>query len=185
MRQQGVLGCAYKAFDLELLLDGFEEELDLPAVLVDRRNGACGPREVVRQDHNTFPRFRVSAADEPETGWIFLPAIEPSELDRLVGKDVLHGVGGPAFHDPVISVGLEAGDEVYATLAKGSEPYEVEIALVEYCDIAFLQGDGGCDGRLVHLAGSHHGEGGKIAAVVKFDMKLDRPLGCAELGPVE
>ena len=48
--QQGVLRSADEAFDLELLLDGFEEEFDLPAVFVKLSDGFSGPGEVVGQE---------------------------------------------------------------------------------------------------------------------------------------
>ena len=41
---QGVLGSADKGFDAQVLLDGLEEQLDLPALVVDLGDG--GGRQV-------------------------------------------------------------------------------------------------------------------------------------------
>ena len=36
-----ILSGTHKGFDLEVLLQGLEEQLNLPAVFLDRRDGGC------------------------------------------------------------------------------------------------------------------------------------------------
>ena len=47
LREYGILGSAEERLDLEMLLDPFEEELDLPAVFVDEGDIESGKLEVV------------------------------------------------------------------------------------------------------------------------------------------
>jgi hypothetical protein len=82
--QQGVLRSADKAFDLELLLDGFEEEFDLPAVFVKLSDGLGGPSEVVGQKDNDLAGYRVFGTDAAQAPGEFLFGVEPFEFDDLV-----------------------------------------------------------------------------------------------------
>ena len=75
---------ADKAFDLELLLDGFEEEFDLPAVFVKQSDGFGGPGEVVGQKDNDLAGCGVFGTDAAQALGEFLFGVEPFELYDLV-----------------------------------------------------------------------------------------------------
>ena len=62
----GVLAGSVKSFDAEVLLDPFEEQLDLPAAFVDERNGQCWETEVVGQKDQTLTGFRIDEAYSPK-----------------------------------------------------------------------------------------------------------------------
>jgi hypothetical protein len=60
-----VLGSAEEAFDAEMLFDPFEEQLHLPAALVEGADGRGRELEVVRQEYQRLARFRIPEADTP------------------------------------------------------------------------------------------------------------------------
>ena len=43
---------SHEGLDFEVLFDGLEEEFDLPTLLVNGSNGACGEFEVVGQEND-------------------------------------------------------------------------------------------------------------------------------------
>src|SRR5690625_227839 len=62
LSQHGIPGSTQKGLDLEVLLDPFEEQLNLPARLVDGSNGGRGQLESIGQK-NVFPAgFRITIA---------------------------------------------------------------------------------------------------------------------------
>ena len=75
---------ADETFDLELLLDGFEKEFDLPAVFIDLGDGGGRPCEVVGQEHNDFAGFRVFGPDAAQTLGEFLAGVKPFEFNDVI-----------------------------------------------------------------------------------------------------
>ena len=59
LRLHGVLAVADETLDAQVLLDPLEEQLDLPAALVQRGNGQRRQRCVVGQKHQRFARIGV------------------------------------------------------------------------------------------------------------------------------
>ena len=49
LNSQGILACTDKGFDFEMLLEGFEKDLDLPSVLVDIGDSSSTKFEMVAQ----------------------------------------------------------------------------------------------------------------------------------------
>lgn len=54
LRHDRVFRGAEKAFNLEILLDPFEKQLDLPSLLVNFRNGGCRQSEVIGDETICF-----------------------------------------------------------------------------------------------------------------------------------
>ena len=63
LRHHRIARGAQKGFDLQVLLDPFEEQLDLPAFLVDCRNGAGSQMEGVGEKDIMLAGFRIPVAD--------------------------------------------------------------------------------------------------------------------------
>jgi hypothetical protein len=70
--QHRIFGDAYKGLDLEIFLDAFEEQIDLPAGFVDIGDLPRRQAEVVRQKHILLTIIRIPVANTPQrnrTGW--------------------------------------------------------------------------------------------------------------------
>ena len=63
----GVLACAEKVLDAQVLLDPFEEEFDLPAVLVKGCNGGGGQTGVVGQKDQSLACGGVGKPNAPNS----------------------------------------------------------------------------------------------------------------------
>ena len=63
---KGVLALTYEGFDLQVLLQGLEEELDLPPVPVDLTYGARREPEVIGEKDDGLLLFRIVHNDPAE-----------------------------------------------------------------------------------------------------------------------
>ena len=72
-----VLGSAEEALDAKMLLDPLEEQLDLPAALVERTERQGRELEMVGQKHQGLGCFGVLESDAAQVLRIMLAGIEP------------------------------------------------------------------------------------------------------------
>ena len=63
--QYGVARGAEEGFDFQVLLDPFEEQLDLPAILVDRRDGFGRQAEAIGEEDVVLAGLGIAKADAP------------------------------------------------------------------------------------------------------------------------
>lgn len=81
----GVGRCAKEAFDMQILLDPFEEQFDLPTTLVQRGDGQCRQGEIVGQVDEESSGFGVEIADASHSIGISLLTVIDRQLDDLIG----------------------------------------------------------------------------------------------------
>ena len=82
-----------EALDAQMLLDPLEEQLDLPAGLVESGNGLWRMGELVGEEDEGLASLAVVEADAPEMGGIEMAGDVAIEDDGLVGDDALGSIG--------------------------------------------------------------------------------------------
>ena len=82
-----IAGSAEKGFDLEVLLDPFEEDLNLPTLAIDFSDGTGGEMEVVGEEAIEALRGGVSEGHEAKGARVFSARNRAFEFDDLVGED--------------------------------------------------------------------------------------------------
>lgn len=87
LSHDGISGSAEKGFDLQVLLDPFEEDLDLPTLAIDFGNGAGGEVKMVGEEAIEAVRVGVSKGDEAKRVRVLLARDGAFEFDDLVGQD--------------------------------------------------------------------------------------------------
>ena len=86
----GILAGAQESFDTQMLLDPFEEQFDLPALLVKCRDHLRLEGEIVGQKGDAFSGL-VLDDDAPQRRGIVLARIENRQYARLIAHDVARG----------------------------------------------------------------------------------------------
>ncbi len=131
----GILAVAPETFDAEMLLDPFEEKLDLPAVTVQQGDVLCRKVEVVGVVHEGTSEVSGVIDNPAQYSMVVARVALPHESDGLVKEHTIL----PVKH--ILSVeNLEFGipflpdDKECAAEMDSEEPCEVEVATVE--DIA-------------------------------------------------
>jgi len=166
-----------------VLLDPLEEQLDLPARLVqfadDRRRRA----EQVGQEDQGFPGSGLFEAN-PAQGMRVAPGTPGAfQHDGLVADDPLRPIVGCGIKASQPGIGLGPGHEEGAPPVQGEQPPEVEVGAVHHIDGARLGPHPVEHVDVVHLAVGNMNEFRDIPAQVQQGVHLDCGLGASERRP--
>jgi len=177
-----VLGVADEGLDLQILLDPAEEDLDLPALLVDIGDGLGYQPEVVGEEHKNLVGFGVLVNDAAQRLGA-LSGFRAGKLDGLIGQQSQGGVDGTPLQHPVTGIALLPRDEEDFLGRQLPIPGIVGIAQVFHDDGTFgeVKGPGFFDLMLPGRGDRH--EGRQIAIVVQKGVELDPCLGAPKRGP--
>ncbi len=107
MTHHGIFRVADEGLDLQILLDEAEENLDLPAFLVDVGDGLGRQLEVVGEKNIAPAGGGVPVGNAPQGKRTFLGP----KPDGLVGEQALLFIDFPALQRLVAGVTLLPGDE--------------------------------------------------------------------------
>ena len=174
LRLDRVLVGAIKRLDAQVLLDPFEEQLDLPALAIQVCNQLGFEGEVVRQKRDPLARL-VLDDHTSQRGGIVLAGIKDGQHTCLIAHDVragpVHGVGVTPLE---LGIGLGAGDEEGVGLMDHKQSLEIQVPAIEQVvraglDVQQVQGV-----DLVGLAVADVNECGYGAAQVQKGVQLDR-----------
>ena len=182
----GILRSSPKGLDAEVLLDPFEEQLNLPAILVQQGNVLGGKLEVVRVVCEGPMQLWSVINDAPEREGVILLVPLSCEPDRLVTKDIVRAFREvfPVF-DSIIGMELLTYDEERSRLMDGEESCEVKVASVKHIAGQRLIGKPVHSIDIVQSGGCDSIEYGNLRNDVNLCMDLDAGLGLSELRPTE
>ena len=181
----GVGACAIKGFDSEMLLDPFEEQLDLPATVIQLRDSQRGCGEVVGQKDQSLARFEIAIADASQRRGIIVLSQPARRDDRLVKAQAggfVHGTGVAADEAEVF---LGARNEEGGTLMQAVQSGEVEIPAIHDVERAGFPSELVEDVHVVNAARGDNDDGGKVAVESQQCVEFDGGLVLTELGPRE
>ena len=105
---QGIGARPNEGLDLQVLLQGLEEQLNLPAVLVDAGDGTGGEVHMVGQENQKLTTFRVPIGDPTQQAGAVLPGFRAGKPDELVTQNATVPGSLPAFDDFVGGIGTSA-----------------------------------------------------------------------------
>ena len=178
-----ILAGAEEVADLQVLLDPLEEELDLPALLVECRD-LCGRRVQVVADQGDLPAAVDAHGDEPDRlveGVLAAGCQALRQRGDTVGQDrtvPLHRAGLDQGDRRVL---LQAGDEAAAAGIERGPVSEVVIALVEDVGGAGLQGEALGRGDVVDPRRGHGKADRRVCARGIDHVQLDAAVGLPAL----
>ena len=176
LRLHCVLAGAQKRLDAQVLLDPFEEQLDLPALTVQVGNEFWLQGEVVGQKRDAFARF-VLDHDPAQSGRVILAGIEHREHTDLIADDrggaAVHGIG---VAPPELGVALGTRHEEGLGLMNDMQPTEVQIAPIHQVEGPGFENQVVQHIDLVSLAIGDVNEAGDGAMQVQQRVQLDGGL---------
>ena len=100
-----VLGSTEKGLDTKMLLDPFEEQLDLPPASIKLGDGDCRQREVVGEEHQPLSGFGILESDTAQWRVEVLAGVEAGQRDGLIADQS----GVPVDGMRIAALGLEIG----------------------------------------------------------------------------
>ena len=206
LRLHSVLARAQKTLDAQMLLDPFEEQLDLPTVLVECSDHQWRQGRVVGQKHQRLAGLWIVETDTPLVAacafvlqmlGIVLRYVEAIQRDALIAHHTGRPVGLGRVHAPGVHAAFGAGHKESARLMQFVQPGKVQTGWpraiatihhvkgtrfdgqdVEHVDIAHLAVAEG-------LASGHVNESRNSAAQIQQGVHLHRRLGRTKWRPFE
>ena len=181
-----IVALSPERLDPEVLLDPFEEQLDLPPVFIKEGNVLCCKIEVVRVVSERTMQVRSIVDDASDLAWIFLLVLLLRKDDGLVTQDVVFSVKNIfASNDFIFRTLLLTDDKEGSKHSNLVKPGEVKVASVK--DIACL--------RLVrkpvhsidimHVCIGDSVEHGNLRDDIHLSVDLDARLRASELRPAK
>lgn len=181
----GVLAGAVEGLDPEVLLDPFEEQLDLPAGLVDLRHHDGVELEIVGEENQGLSGIGIHVADAPQSGSVGFLGSRAVEADGLVGPQSGRLVYRSRLPDVEAHVRLRPDHEVSLGRIDAGETPEVEVPPVHDVEGAWLQSDPIQGVHVVDPSLGDRHEGGDRAPEVDHGVDLHCRLRSAEPRPRE
>ena len=85
MYVKSVLGCSNESFDLQVLLQCFKKQLDLPSVLIDSRYGGCAEIKVVSKEKDFSIFYLIPNHDSAKDMRTVFLGMVSCKVDKLIG----------------------------------------------------------------------------------------------------
>lgn len=133
LNTDSIIGFSQKTLDLEILLNPFEEQLNLPPVSVEQGNVFCAEEEIVRiVDEAPMKFWRIVDNSSEGTG-IFLLIFYPREANSLIFEYIVCSVENTlAIDNLVCRLALLPDDKESSERIDSIEPDEVKVASVKH-----------------------------------------------------
>src|SRR4030095_10578101 len=159
------------------LFDPFEEQFDLPTLLVKRGNDGGGQCKIVRQEYEPLSSLRIATTNTPQMLRIVPPGIEPVERDALIGADARRFVDGMRINAVILHVAFSARDEKTSSLRQRTQSSKINIAAIHHVNGPSFRHDQIQRQRIAHFTVRNVDEARNGATQIKQRMQLDRCLG--------
>jgi len=185
LRLHGIVGRAVESFDSQMLLDPFEEQLDLPTALVEPRDRERRQRKVVGQEHQPSLLLDVVEHDAAERVGIRPRRLEARQDNRLIAAESRRLVDRATNAARAVEIPFAAGDEEGRPRREAMEPLEIGVAAVHHIERSRLDRQLVEDVHIVHFPVGNVHKAGDVAAEVEQRMQLDGALATTKFGPRE
>ena len=185
LRLDGVLAVAQELLDSQVLLDPFEEQFDLPAILVKRCDRQRRQDKVVGQEYERLATLDILESNAPQVLWVMLGRVKPVEQYRLIANNAARPIDLCRIDSSSIHIGFGAGHEESARLMQSIETSEVQVASVHDIERPSLDRHEVQHVDFVHLAVADMDKRWDCAPQVQQGVQLDCALGTAKGCPVE
>lgn len=128
----GVVAGAEEGLDAQVLLDPFEEQLDLPSALVNACHSQCWQGEVVREKDQILAGFGIEEADLSQWGGVFELGAPSAQTDGLVAAKTGRLGHLARLRDVVVKVALGSNNKESSCPTEAKESFEIEVCAVHH-----------------------------------------------------
>jgi hypothetical protein len=183
LRLDGILAGTQKGFDTQMLLDPFEEQFGLPALLVKCCDHLWLEREIVGQQGEAFPGL-VPDHDTPQRRRIILARLENRQYARLIAQDVARGsIDWMRIAPFELGIAFCSGNKEGVRHMQLVQPGKIQIAAIRQILRAGFDHQIVEDVDLVGLAVGDVNEAGDGAAQIEQRLQFDGRLGGSKRCP--
>ena len=185
LRLDGVLAVAQELLDSQMLLDPFEEQFDLPAVLVECCDSQRGQDKIVGQEYERLATLDIFESNASQVLRVMLGGVKPVEQYRLIANNSGRSIDGCRINSASIHIGFGARHEESARLMQGIKTCEIQVAAIHDIERTSFDWHEVQHVDFVHLAVADVDKRWDCAPQVQQGVEFDRTLGTAKGCPVE
>jgi hypothetical protein len=160
----GILGGSIERFDTKMLLDPFEEEFDLPAALIELRDGRRWECEVVGQEDQPFVLGNIEIANTSQFVGVSLAGVKSLQDNDLIGLDPCRLVDRPRIETSESEVAFGSDDKEGQCLMNGTQTGKIEIPSIDDIKSGWFEGQLVQDIDIVNLPMGDNDDGGNASA---------------------
>ncbi len=183
LRLHCVLGLPVERLDPQMLLDPFEEQLDLPALAIELRDQRGFETEVVGQKRNPLARLVFDHHPAQRLGVVFAGVVHREHTRLIAHHAGVDSVDRLRVAPLELSVALGTRHEEGARLMNHKQALEVQVVPVEQIERSRLQSQLVQRIDFVRLAICEVNESGNRAPQIQQRVQLDSSLGRAKRCP--
>jgi len=173
----GILASAKKGFDFQVLLDPLEEQLHLPACLVDIGNGLGGQFEIVGQKNVVLAGLRIAVANTTQLNGAFFCGLNTSKFDAQITAQAFVFQDRTTTYHTGFCIGPEARDKEYSFLSQAVIPGVVVVTPINNHHAAFGEIPDAPNFDITDLACGDEGEFGQVVCMIQTHMEFDGTFG--------
>ena len=166
-----------------MLLDPFEEQLDLPAVAVKFRDRERGQGEIVGKKDQRPVLLLIPVFDSSQGIGVAVNCLDAGKPNGLVADQPCRSVHRTGIQPVPLGVGFGPDDKERAVLMHEMESGKIEIGAIHDIEGAGFGNQDVEDVDIVQLSIGNVHECGDMATQVQQGMEFDRRLGLAERNP--
>ena len=181
----GVLRGAEEGFDAQVLLDPFEEQVDLPTAFVYGCDSKGRQFEVIGEKDQPFAGLRIDIADTPERFWIVTFALPGAQADGLVASQASCFIDSSGLQNTELGVAFCADNKECLCLLNAIQTCEIEITPIKDVDAPRFEDNLIEKVNIVNGSIANADEYRDGATKVDLSVEFDRSLGFAEVCPRE
>lgn len=183
LRLDCVLAGAHKGIDPKVLLDPFEEQLDLPSLSIECGNHLGAERKVVGQKGQAFA-ILVFGNNSANHLRIVFGGLVNSEHASLIANDLsIRTIDWLGVSPLKLCVGLGSRDKERLRLMNGIKPFVVEVAAIQQIERPWLDDKIVQHVDLVGLAVRNADKAWDCAPQIEQRVEFDRALGSTKRCP--
>jgi len=175
---------AVEGFDLQMLFDPLEKQLDRPALSIDFGDGVGWQDEIVGKEDEALVSSEIDEGDSAQSFGIGVGGFYSGQPNQLIAAYSRCFVGGTiGLHPSVNQILLGPHHEERRNLVDSVEPFEVVVSPIHGEDGTGLERDPVQCHDIVDFAGCQSHKAGDSATQIEQGMCLDCRLGLAKVSP--
>ena len=183
LRSHGVLSCAEKCFDAQVLFDPLEEQFDLPAAFVNGSDGLCWQIEVICQEDQALSSLGIKEADTSEFFRVVSFTFVSSQPNGLIAAQTAGLVDWTRLTQAKSHIAFCPDDKVGVRAFDSKESGKVQVSTVKDIDASWFKKHPIHKVNVMNRSVCNMHEDRYRTSQINLSVELNRSFGSAEMSP--
>ena len=183
LSSHGVLGCAEKCFDAQVLFDPLEEQFDLPAAFVNGSDGLCWQIEVICQEDQALSSLGIEEADTSEFFRVVSFTFVSAQPNGLIAAQTAGLVDWTRLTQAKSHIAFCPDDKVGVRAFDSKESGKVQVSTVEDIDASCFKEHPIHEVNVMNRSLCNLHENRDRTSQVNLSVEFNRGFSPAEMSP--